>query len=128
MKPSRKLLGSLAVPYALEDVKAVVDAADPDRLDFFRANSIEAVAERLGCDYDSAEAFVLEKLCGLTEQHFVERSDTPPPPADIYKIETTDGIHRPQTTQWFVKFKIFGPTKFRGTKLQVCSFHPCQYR
>jgi hypothetical protein len=113
-------------PYALEDVRALVDAskAEPDRLEFWPGNSVEPVSLRLSYDYPEAEAYILRKLCDLTSADFRERSPTPPPPADIYNLSTLDGIHRPQATTWYVKFKIVAATPYQSSRLVICSFHP----
>jgi hypothetical protein len=115
--------------HALQQVRALAEASKTNTrlIDYYYENSIELVAVKLSKTADEAEEYVLQKLCHF-DGEFIEEQPNPPPPADIYRLDTVDGILRPDRNVWFVKFKIVPATAVSPEHLLVCSFHPPAHR
>ena len=113
--------------YALEEVRALIAASERDatKVDYtYYDKSIGAVSERLSLSARDAEGYIIEKVLSLTESDYRATSPTPPPPADIYEIDTIDNLKATQRTHWFIKFKVIPAVGPQDKYLELWSFHP----
>jgi len=99
--------------YELTRVKQLVHPSSGELEPWFNTpKSIDVVSDRLNMSFPEAKTFICDGILGLTPDDYCTIDPEPPPPADVYGIET-------RRVGWYVKLKA---PDYR--QLSILSFHP----